>query len=128
MEKTAPVWEKDGFVLRLSRPEEALPYYRQNLNPLDPETTRLTGSPERFEEDAAVRFFLQRPEHRPGAQRQARRKKPSPQHHCPGVVRQSLKQQTIDRLSQGLGAVGRSQHRGHHLSQQIRRGLPLHGG
>ena len=56
------------------------------------------------------------------------RKKPSPQHHCPGVVRQSLKQQTIDRLSQGLGAVGRSQHRGHHLSQQIRRGLPLHGG
>lgn len=58
MEKTAPVWEKDGFVLWLSRPEEALPYYRQNLNPLDPETTRLTGSPERFEEDAAVRFFL----------------------------------------------------------------------
>ena len=58
MEKTAPVWEKDGFVLRLSREEDAIPYYRQNFNPLDPEIARLTGCPEAFEEDTVVRFFL----------------------------------------------------------------------
>ncbi len=76
---------------------------------------------------AAVRFFLQRPEHRPG-----RAAPGTPQAQPPASLprrgRQSLKQQTIDRLSQGLGAVGRSQHRGHHLSQQIRRGSALHGG
>lgn len=34
------IWEKDGFVLRLARKEDAEEYYEHNFNPLDPETAR----------------------------------------------------------------------------------------
>ena len=38
MEQTiTAAWENDGYILRPARAEDALPYYEQNYNPLDPE-------------------------------------------------------------------------------------------
>lgn len=51
-------FERDGFVLRPARAEDAGDYYEQNFAPLDPEVARLTGSPERFERDDVIGFFL----------------------------------------------------------------------
>lgn len=43
MTKIEQTWEKDGFILRPAKAEDAEKYYRQNFNPLDPEVARLTG-------------------------------------------------------------------------------------
>ena len=51
-------WEKDGYILRLARAEDAEDYYRQNYNPLDVEAARLTGSKTRFTREEVVSFFL----------------------------------------------------------------------
>ena len=51
-------WEKDGYVLRLSKREDAENYYWQNYNPLDPEVARLTGCKPSFTHDEVVDFFL----------------------------------------------------------------------
>ena len=51
-------WEKDGYVLRLARSEDAEDYYRQNFCPLDPEAARLTGCKAEFTREEVVGFFL----------------------------------------------------------------------
>lgn len=37
-------WSKAGYKLRLAQKQDAEPYFRNNFNPLDSETARLTGS------------------------------------------------------------------------------------
>lgn len=59
MKKTDISWEKDGYLLRPARREDAETYYAQNFCPLDPELVRLTGSKESFTHDEVVGFFLQ---------------------------------------------------------------------
>lgn len=58
MRKTEAFWERDGFVLRPARKEDAEPYYQQNFNPLDPEVARLTGCKPSFTHDEVTGFFL----------------------------------------------------------------------
>ena len=36
-------WSKAGYKLRLAQKQDAEPYFRNNFNPLDSETARLTG-------------------------------------------------------------------------------------
>ena len=50
-------WEKDGYVLRLATLNDAEEYYKNNFNPLDPETARLTGCKPSFTRDEVVNFF-----------------------------------------------------------------------
>lgn len=56
--KQAKTWEKDGYILRLAKAEDAESYYQQNYNPLDPEVARLTGCKPQFTRDEVVNFFL----------------------------------------------------------------------
>lgn len=58
VQKRAPTWEKDGYLLRLARREDADAYFSQNYAPLDPEVARLTGCRERFTREEVVSFFL----------------------------------------------------------------------
>lgn len=53
------VWEKDGYTLRPAGPEDAVPYYEQNYNPLDKEAARLTGCKPAFSREEVVSFFRQ---------------------------------------------------------------------
>lgn len=55
--KTAPVWEKAGYTLRLARREDAEAYYAQNFAPLDPEAARMTGSQAQFTREEVVAFL-----------------------------------------------------------------------
>lgn len=55
--KTAPIWTKDGYTLRLARAEDAEAYYSQNFCPLDPELARLTGCKTSFAREEVVPFF-----------------------------------------------------------------------
>lgn len=50
--------EKDGFILRLAREEDAERYYEQNYSPLDKEVVRFTGSREQFTREEVISFFL----------------------------------------------------------------------
>lgn len=59
MKKIEKVWEKDNYVLRLAKKEDAENYYQHNYNPLDPEVARLTGCKAVFSHDEVVNFFLQ---------------------------------------------------------------------
>ena len=54
-----PLWEKDGFLLRPARAEDAESYFHQNYLPLDPEVVRLTGCKSSFTHNEVVDFFLQ---------------------------------------------------------------------
>lgn len=58
MHKQAPVFRKNGFIMRLARVEDAEEYYAQNYCPLDPEVTRLTGCKPEFTRQEVVSFFL----------------------------------------------------------------------
>lgn len=58
MKKIGKTWEKDGFTLRSARAEDAVAYYSQNYNPLDPEVARLTGCQAHFTREQVVGFFL----------------------------------------------------------------------
>lgn len=58
MELSAHIWERDGYILRPARAEDAEDYFAQNYDPLDPETARLTGCKERFTREEVVGFFL----------------------------------------------------------------------
>lgn len=40
--------EKDGFLIRLAKAEDAAGYFEQNFCPLDQEVVRLTGCKEEF--------------------------------------------------------------------------------
>lgn len=51
-------WEKDGFIIRLARAEDAEQYYEQNYCPLDKEMARFTGSKTEFAREEIVSFFL----------------------------------------------------------------------
>lgn len=51
------IGEKDGFVIRLARKEDAILYYEQNYCPLDKEIARLTGCKERFSKEEILSFF-----------------------------------------------------------------------
>lgn len=53
-----PVWEKDGFIIRLARAEDVNNYFEQNYCPLDKEVARLTGCKEVFTEEEVKSFFL----------------------------------------------------------------------
>ncbi len=59
MKKTDKEWRKDGYLLRLSRREDAENYYTQNFCPLDAEVIRLTGSRQSYTREEVVGFFLQ---------------------------------------------------------------------
>ncbi len=56
-QKTAPVWEKDSFILRLAREGDFESYYSQNYVPLDPEVARFTGSKPSFCREEVLAFF-----------------------------------------------------------------------
>jgi RimJ/RimL family protein N-acetyltransferase len=58
MNQTDVCFERDGFILRPARAEDAQAYYAQNFNPLDPEVARLTGCKEHFTREEVVPFFL----------------------------------------------------------------------
>ncbi len=60
MDKINASWEKDGYLLRPARAEDAEPYYEQNYNPLDPEAARLTGCKPVFTHEEVVGFFPHR--------------------------------------------------------------------
>lgn len=38
------IYQKDGYTLRLTQKEDAMEYYENNFNPIDPDIVRLTGS------------------------------------------------------------------------------------
>ena len=52
-------FEKDGYVLRLAKKEDALDYYQNNFNPLDIEVARFTGSKTSYTQEEVVSFFKQ---------------------------------------------------------------------
>ena len=55
--------EKDGFLIRLAKAEDAAGYFEQNFCPLDQEVVRLTGCKEEFTKDevvSSIRIYLQR--------------------------------------------------------------------
>lgn len=56
--KTNILSEKEGFVIRLARAEDAADYYEQNYCPLDKEVARLTGCKEVFTKEEVISFFL----------------------------------------------------------------------
>lgn len=58
MKLLTPIWQRDGYTLRLARAEDAEAYYRDNFAPLDPEAARLTGCKPSFTRDEVVDFFL----------------------------------------------------------------------
>lgn len=55
--KKEPTWERDGYVIRLARAEDAENYYRQNFAPLDKEVARETGCKESFTREEVLSFF-----------------------------------------------------------------------
>lgn len=57
VKKIEKIWEKDGFILRLAKEEDAEGYYEHNFNPLDYEVARLTGCKPNFTHDEVVNFF-----------------------------------------------------------------------
>lgn len=50
--------EKDGYLIRLAKAEDAENYYEQNYCPLDKETARFTGCKEVFTKEEVTSFFL----------------------------------------------------------------------
>ena len=50
-------WEKDGFVLRPAREEDAQRYYEENYCPLDQEVARFTGCKAEFTREEVLSFF-----------------------------------------------------------------------
>lgn len=58
MKKEEQIWTKDGYILRLARPEDAEEYYSQNFNPLDSEVARLTGCKTEYARDEVVNFLF----------------------------------------------------------------------
>lgn len=59
MKKNASQWKKDGFTLRLAKPEDAEDYFAQNFCPMDQEVARFTGCKPEFSREEVVGFFLQ---------------------------------------------------------------------
>ena len=53
---TNKYWEKDGYVLRSIRKEDAEAYYEQNFKQLDKEIVRFTGCKESFEKEEVISF------------------------------------------------------------------------
>ncbi len=56
--KREQTWERDGYLLRPAREEDAEAYYVQNYCPLDAETARLTGSRTAFDREEVISLFL----------------------------------------------------------------------
>lgn len=52
-----PVWEKDGYILRLAQMADLDGYYCGNYCPLDTEVARLTGSKDAFSKEEIALFF-----------------------------------------------------------------------
>lgn len=50
-------FEKDGYILRLAKKEDALDYYQNNFNPLDSEVARFTGSKTSYTQEEVISFF-----------------------------------------------------------------------
>lgn len=53
------IGKKDGFIIRLAKPEDAAKYYEENYCPLDKEAARLTGCKAEFTKEEVISFFLQ---------------------------------------------------------------------
>lgn len=51
------IWEKNGYVIRLAKAEDAEAYYEENFNPLDPEVSYLTGCKETFSKEEVLSCF-----------------------------------------------------------------------
>ena len=49
--------EKDGFLIRLAKAEDAAGYFEQNFCPLDQEVVRLTGCKEEFTKDEVIDYL-----------------------------------------------------------------------
>lgn len=56
--KEKRVYQKNGYILRLTQKEDALEYYENNFNPIDPEIVRLTGSQPFYTKDEVINFFI----------------------------------------------------------------------
>lgn len=52
------IGEKDGFIIRPAKTEDAVSYYEQNYCPPDKEAARLTGCKEEFSKEEVISFFL----------------------------------------------------------------------
>lgn len=52
-------WEREGYLLRSAREQDAEAYYARNFAPLNGEVARLTGSKTQFEREEVISFFLQ---------------------------------------------------------------------
>lgn len=50
-------WEKDGYIIRPARDDDAQRYYEENFAPLDKEAARLTGSKSEFTREEVISFF-----------------------------------------------------------------------
>ena len=48
------IYQKDGYTLRLTQKEDAMEYYENNFNPIDPDIVRLTGSQSSYTQDEVV--------------------------------------------------------------------------
>ena len=57
--QTDRIWERDGYLMRSARAEDAEAYYAQNFDPLDREVVRFTGCKEAFSREEVISFFLQ---------------------------------------------------------------------
>ena len=49
------IGQKDGFLIRLAKAEDAAGYFEQNFCPLDQEVVRLTGCKEEFTKDIKIK-------------------------------------------------------------------------
>ena len=52
------IYQKDGYILRLTQKEDAMEYYENNFNSIDPDIVRLTGSQSSYTQDEVVNFFI----------------------------------------------------------------------
>lgn len=58
MKKEGQIFYKDGYILRLSQPEDAKSYYQQNFAPLNEQVVRFTGCKAEYTHDEVVDFFM----------------------------------------------------------------------
>lgn len=56
--KNGVIGEKDGYILRLAKSENASNYFEQNYCPLDKEVARLTGCKKSFTKEEVDSFFF----------------------------------------------------------------------
>ncbi len=53
----SPVWEKEGYILRLAEKGDAESYFNRNFNPLEPDLVRFTGCKPVFQKEEVLSFL-----------------------------------------------------------------------